>query len=106
MSERLRTPRRGKGIGRSGKGVGRRFEKCALCSRRSQERMELLFNYIFTNPGGHLSSLRLDIAMLFFFSNFFSSLFLSGPPRVKQLRIESTFLTSSQNLSPETYAML
>lgn len=55
--------------------MGRRFEKCALCSRRSQERMELLFNYIFTNPGGYLSSLRLDIAMLFFFfsQNFFFS---------------------------------
>lgn len=42
----------------------------------------------------------------FLFPKIFSSLFLSGPPRVKQLRIESIFLTSSQNLSPETYAML
>ena len=41
--------------------------------RRSQQRMELLFNYILTIPGVHLNFLKLDTAMLSFSQFFFPS---------------------------------
>lgn len=46
-------------------------EKWHHGSRTSQQRVELLFNYIFTNPGAHLNCLRLNTVMLSF-SHFFS----------------------------------
>lgn len=57
-------------------------EKYDHGSRTSQQRVELLFNYIFTNPGAHLNCLRLNTVMLSFSHFFF--LLLSGPPTVKQ----------------------
>lgn len=63
------------------KGKGRRSEKYDCGSRTSQQRVELLFNYIFTNPGAHLNCLRLDTCFLF---PIFFFLLLSGPPTVKQ----------------------